>query len=477
VRSASIDDAVARQDARALLEIAAGEAKRLDRENVFHVLRHLGSLSRVTFADDARTARLRLKCREYRIEFCRQFIAEHVETPLDILHLLLHELLHRVRGDLHRARPDGIPAGAFRVLANFAADMLVNADLDASVLGTTPEYFLRLYPRDRFPENLLLPPWLLLDVPRGTPRAELENRCAAAFRCAPDPVEVTRVYLAAWLDEPSFEGLLRALHQMMPAPPSSLLETVPWLGDHNGEEEDREWIDARLREWFHAQGQFPAGRGEDIRERETEEPPQKRAESAFFEAVRRAIVNDPSCPRIRQTLSTDRGVVPFPGRREAFLLAARWWPVFFPNVLQAPDEDEQRVHLYIDTSGSTRRLWSFLYGLVLHLHDEIGDPVYLFSNAVAPVGIADLRAGRVLTTGGTDFDCVAEHALSRRFRRILVATDGEAPLDEAVSRRLRQQHVGVFVVLTAENEACPLLSLARGVWTIPTEFRLPPWAR
>ena len=50
--------------------------------------------------------------------------------------------------------------------------------------------------------------------------------------------------------------------------------------------------------------------------------------------------------------------------------------------------------------------------------------VHLFSSKVVDVALADLRAGRCSSTGGTDIGCVAEHMQSQGVRRAVLITDG-----------------------------------------------------
>ncbi len=459
----AIRNALVCEDAGALLLVAAEEARRRDRFAAYQVLLHLGQVAKVEFRDGAGSARIGLRHGRPTVEIAPQFVERFVRTPADLLHLLLHELLHSVRGDLRRPRPAGLDEPAWRALRNLAADMLVNADLHETVLGGTPGYFRALYPRDSFPGNLLLPPSLLLDLPPGTcsslTRAELERRCARVLESAraPEPQAAARLYLAAWQDAPSFSSLVEGLARLLPD--ARVLETsVLWLGEHG---EDEAGLDSR--HWS-GPGLGP-GHSEDVTREETDAP-EPRESRVLLEAVRRAITSDPARPRPHDSAGGDRSVVPFPGRREAWLLAAGIWPAFFPSQVRAPDEEERRVQVYVDVSGSTRALWPFLYGLVLHLADEIGEPIHAFSNAVREIGLGDLRAGVVESTGGTDFDCVAEHALARRYRRILVLTDGMAELDPALARRLRRERVEVFLVLTAPAP-CPLRDLARGVWQVP----------
>ena len=84
----------------------------------------------------------------------------------------------------------------------------------------------------------------------------------------------------------------------------------------------------------------------------------------------------------------------------------------------------ERVHVYIDVSGSTDNVKRPLYGAVLDCEAFVHRKVHLFSTKVVDVGLGDLRRGVCKSTGGTDIGCVAEHMAANRIRRALLITDG-----------------------------------------------------
>lgn len=239
-----VSGALAAGDARKLLEIAAKAAERLGNPRVLQILRYINSIAEVLFNPQAPTARLVLRAGRYSIEFNAEFIRRHVDSGEALLHLLLHEILHKIRGDLTRPLPPELRADRARHLSNFAADMLINSDLERYVFPTPP-YFLRLYDPLEFPANLLLPPRLLLSngedlrLDRETLLGLAEDRFAASRRPAEmkdlDAAEVARVYLSAWMEDISFEGLLRALDRLLPDLPERRLPEILWLGDHRCE--------------------------------------------------------------------------------------------------------------------------------------------------------------------------------------------------------------------------------------------------
>ena len=65
-----------------------------------------------------------------------------------------------------------------------------------------------------------------------------------------------------------------------------------------------------------------------------------------------------------------------------------------------------------------------LYGALASLRRYLTSDIHLFSTKVKTVPLAALREGARVTTGGTDINCVLEHALAARPSRVLVLTDG-----------------------------------------------------
>jgi hypothetical protein len=84
----------------------------------------------------------------------------------------------------------------------------------------------------------------------------------------------------------------------------------------------------------------------------------------------------------------------------------------------------ERVHVYLDVSGSMDSALPALYGAVLDCAEYVHPDVHLFSNSVADMTLSQLRAGKCKTTRGTDVDCVANHMRAQRITRAVLITDG-----------------------------------------------------
>lgn len=455
-----IEAACRASDAEGLLALATEAAFRLDVPSVHRAMLLLSRVASVEMSRKHPTAWISRIGGDLRLRFHPEFFLKNHETGEEVLHTVLHELLHVVQGDFARFRWARGADPEF--LENFTCDLFVNRELWRSVFRRGLPYFGKIYPKDRFPANLLLPPDLLL----GTdPEARSPEEFLSAVRDAlgrsgirGDRLDqAAALYRDLWKGDVSQAGIRERLRECV-----SPAEDVLFLGVHR-----HDWDLASLVKRLVGDPLGKAaGFSEDLRRERTRPVPAEAA--AFAEAVRAALAPDPRRPREALRLLPDRGVVPFPGRREAFLLSAGLPPAFYPVPLHRTGEQETRVHLYLDVSASTEEHRPFLYGLILHLRPELSEPFHLFSNRVRDASFADLERGRVETTGGTDFDCVAEHALRSFHRKILVVTDGHASLDPALARRLRAEGVEVHVVLTEKpRRRHGLATVAKNSWVLP----------
>jgi hypothetical protein len=84
----------------------------------------------------------------------------------------------------------------------------------------------------------------------------------------------------------------------------------------------------------------------------------------------------------------------------------------------------ERVHVYLDVSGSVLGILGVLAAAVRDCSEFVHPVVHGFSTRVADHSLADLAAGRVSSTWGTDIGCVAEHARRHGVKRAVLITDG-----------------------------------------------------
>jgi hypothetical protein len=93
-----------------------------------------------------------------------------------------------------------------------------------------------------------------------------------------------------------------------------------------------------------------------------------------------------------------------------------------------------------------------LLGLILPYVRSGQADLYQFSTIVEPLPLDELKRAKLRTTGGTDINCVLQHAIETRplVRRALVLTDGYTgrPRPELV-QRAAEQHLRIHAVLPA----------------------------
>jgi hypothetical protein len=447
-------------------------------------LEKLAGVASIGFAPGIGTAHIRLSNGRYRIELDPVFAKRELASGEDALFVLLHELSHKVRGDLVRFDGTRKRPPLARAATNIVADIAVNSALCEHFFPEGAAILERLYGTRSFPAILLLPPHQLvslfgeehgfprtfaaatLDAVRKIPRRTAASLVSRVF--ATSGLDAGRAhdladwYLSAWLDAPVFE---RALDTLLLLLDGTVEEEILLLllGDHEGEPGEGELDDlgSELEE------SLRAGEGGETGEEEIDPVLPSRHATALQEAIRHALEPDPSDLRAATGFAPVRALVPSVGRRETFLLASHVWPVFFKTRFAGqPTDDTERAHVYVDVSGSTSTVQPFLYGLVIHAQELVAEPLYLFSTEVVPVSLAELLSGRVVTTRGTDFDCVIQHAAREGFRKILLVTDGNAEFCEESREIAVRDALEIYVVLTESNPACPLLELARASWVL-----------
>jgi hypothetical protein len=130
--------------------------------------------------------------------------------------------------------------------------------------------------------------------------------------------------------------------------------------------------------------------------------------------------------RVRPSYLEAPSPIPNLARRSIVLRALGVPTLLHPGKVPWPQRVPagERVHVYLDVSGSMDSVLPALYGAVLDCADYVHPDVHLFSNSVADMTLSQLRAGKCKTTGGTDVDCVANHMRTQRITRAVLITDG-----------------------------------------------------
>jgi len=462
-----------------LIDLALSAAWEKDNPRLAWMLSELAGISSVRFSDDIESACIKKIGEKYRIMFSPSFVRKYLSTPDDVLFVLLHEILHKVQGDL--VRDLRIRNRIDEAVANMVEDIVINARLCRLFFPYAVPLFEKIYHPDQFPEILLIPP-VILELYRGrhidkdplyhpwndSNEYDYERMMEGIFWSFLKPVfkQVKNLpeappkfssnpglweveedacvqglwlwYFRAWSasDKVTVADLYYSIRPLFPDPPDVIL-----IGDHDH-------IGDGIPGWDDVFGEHGAGYSEDEKEDEIDVQVPHQHVTKMMRMIRRALEPDLMNPLEAFTIQPERSVMPWPGRRENLWLARGLWPVFFKPPVYTKDLDYFRPHLYIDVSASTGDYQPMIYGLVFHCSDLIGEPIYLFSNTVAEAKIEDIKTGKVRTTGGTDFDCVMEHALKNRFKKIIIITDGQADMNEKNQAKVKSGEVEISLVLT-----------------------------
>lgn len=399
-----------------------------------------------------------------------EFVARNCPTDAALVMLVLHELFHVALGHT-RLFPRITPA------QNIAFDAVINAQL--CLLFPEPHWtrlFRECYRADELPSAFLRPPegW------RSEGVAWLPGAVGGLHR---------RLYSDA---SASYEDLFRAIAESLePVLPTSRENCEPGgdsmdgsgtrlLGGH-GAPPDAAADPALLEEIRRVIAEWPmvevrSGRDQGgpraARSVEAMDPP--RAAAAL---LRRALwrladlgVGSSGRPRAAHRLSAAGLPYQVRGDRAAGVRRALGQvPLLHHGQVELRSlERGERVHVYLDVSGSMDRLVGPLYAALNSLATLVAPQVHLFSTEVRDVGHAQLRRGLAFTTGGTDISIVTRHLLKERIARALVITDGwvgEVPPEHA--RELARRKVRIGVAVTAGGDSAFAQALASPVWTLP----------
>ena len=359
-----------------------------------------------------------------------EFVDRHAETPEKLLMLVMHELHHVLLGHttlFPRVTP----------VQNFVFDAVINGVICRMFPSTEHTAFLSdFYSDSSFPECLLRPP-------PGWPRRSSLAPAVAALPERPRAL-VHEVHVALYSSAgASYQEVFDVLPVLLDG---QGLDGIPLLGGHapengvDGASEQVGGLEHRspvmfdiLRQVVEQWPQPP----DPIRGRSLADVLNVKAVTArrvpsnrsVLRGLIRKVAGLHGSGRVMRLASdTQSTVTPIPtlSRRSLVLRALGTEPLLHPGHLpwlhRMPAGE--RVHVYLDVSGSMDAILGALYGAVLDNQAYLHPAVHLFSTKVADVGLAELRQGVCHSTGGTDIACVAAHMAKHRVRRALIVTDG-----------------------------------------------------
>ncbi|MDY6953493.1 MAG: hypothetical protein SWE60_18450 [Thermodesulfobacteriota bacterium] len=145
----------------------------------------------------------------------------------------------------------------------------------------------------------------------------------------------------------------------------------------------------------------------------------------------------------------------YPSKRDLVLLALGIYPGYFHNQTMRPSSTKRGgLAIYLDVSGSVTEALPRILGILLPLKNCIKS-IFQFSNQTVEVSFADLMEGKIMTTGGTDFNCVAESILEKDLDKAVIITDGSASLNGEMASKLEEQKPAILTIIVDGKESCP----------------------
>ncbi len=353
------------------------------------------------------------------------FVEAHANTPEKLLMLVMHELHHVLLGHT-TLFPAATP------VQNFVFDCVINALI--SRMFPAPEHTAFLtdyYSGARFPECLLRPPPGWRDsragrLPGGIRKLE-----------SPDKEKTAEVYRALYAPAgATYKEIFDILPKCLDG---ESVEGVPLLGGHQGESTQGQ-LEHRAPVLF------------DVVREAVErwpQPPDPIRGRSLADLLKASTVNLESKPHPRSILrrllqkaggqsgggavrridlSASPVISPVPAmeRRTAVLQSLGVKPMLYTGetLTRRSTRSGEKVHVYVDVSGSMDGLEGVIYGAILDCRAWVHPRVHLFSTEIMDISHKALRHGVKHSTGGTDIDCVARHMHEQRVRRALIITDG-----------------------------------------------------
>lgn len=366
---------------------------------------------------------------EPRLVINPDFAERHAKTPAKLQALIGHELLHVALGHTRRFMQ-------YNAMDNLVFDCLINATW--SKAHPTPEstaLFRDFYSDEAFPQCFLRPP----DAWHPKERVRLPEALKGAnFEGL---VFVKDVYRRLW----GYSGAsawevreaIRLGIQGLGLDKESALLSIPLLGGHDKAQSassDSVALNGFLRtlsaEVCSKLGDMPIEGSKNASDilLPARISPMKVSARSQLRALFSYLAHGHGAARIGDDHITQAiTLTPIPTRDRRAIVQRQLGeqPLLYSEIItrRAPRKSE-RVHVYVDVSGSMGDILRPLYGAMIDCEDWVANTIHMFSTKVDDITLADLRAGKVSSTGGTDIECVARHIAKNRITRALVLTDG-----------------------------------------------------
>lgn len=398
----------------------------------------------------------------------REFWTKHVRTRLDAQTVLLHELFHAITGDT--AKLDTIPKDEL-MLANISMDMRINSAIVNTFLGP---HVVSNNINSFILNNLYQPNGIM-----GLLRPYSQYGTASKFR-----ILYHGLYHQSKLNdgetkniEEIFENeetLRSTLKILIPKSQREPKYKIIYIGNHssgnNGDEEtDEEGSDklkAKVKGKIIEVGELDEFTKQEIRDVMGEKLGDSKVAgfgSIAIDSLIKVIKSNKninnkfldqfSCNQKINVLKSfykkekrQSSVVPIrPSSRDISMLGADITPSIWHNLVDKKHTKNKNVAIYLDVSGSVTSYLPQLLGVISNLDPGI-KTIYCFSNEISENTKEELQQGIFKTTGGTDFDCIIEHAIEKQINKLIILTDGYADVSSENRVKVKEHIKDVAMV-------------------------------
>ena len=366
-----------------------------------------------------------------------EFVAKHAPTSEKMLSLVMHELHHVLLG--HTT----LFPRATKV-QNFVFDAVING----LVCRMFPQrghtaLFTDYYDADIFPQCLLRPPkdWPDAVAEEVKPALTLlggETLKAGALAALPENTRalVKEVHMALYSEGgASYQEVYELLPTLID---EGAIDGVPLIGGHgdgpDGQLEDKsrilfDIVRGIVEQWPQPPDPIRGCSLADVLASSTVAPRRVVSNRGLLRNLICKVAGHKARGVVRRARLEDASVttaIPQNTRRSVVLRALGHEPLLHTGAIthRRMTPTGERVHVYLDVSGSMNGIKSALYGAVLDCEDLVNPAIHLFSTKVADISAAELRRGVCHSTGGTSITCVASHMQENAVRRAVIITDG-----------------------------------------------------
>lgn len=396
-----------------------------------------------------------------------EYVNTYLESIDDLKAILLHELFHQVLGDLkslkylNKKDPDlGLKAFAI----NIATDCRINAFLYFFMQenGMDNSIFNRMYAtiKDKFNvDDFLLK--LLHQDSVFTQEEKKQKECIPLIKIHSDLYSTKAEYAISFQElydhvleylmkeQEKYKGMLEQLngflignHKFDPSDPKVNKE----LGQKEGEDTEGDDLPDKPEEGagdlisdiVNGDGTKPPGisncayktilnEAQGIDQKIDVELFKRLSFDNLFTNIR--LVNT---TRVKSTVKMPR-IPTSISKRDNFLLMNDIIPLLWSNPSYVEVKTKKMLPIYLDVSGSMYDALPEIIKLITNVGGDL-EYVWGFSNKIYKHTMDDLLQNRIKSTGGTDFDCVIDHALLEGYNSIMVVTDGYAYCNKGDSK-------------------------------------------